>query len=120
MSETAELVAAEAAPERRRGSWQHLQRAKPRWRRWLLWLNVAGLLAMSVWFRCRDLGNIPGINGDEAWYGVQAQNWLHAGQVDWRTPTGNLLNPLFFWPQVALHSLFEPSFAVLRVTAVAS
>jgi hypothetical protein len=70
--------------------------------------------------RCRDLGNLPGVNGDEAWYGVQAELLLHGDPVAWRTPSGNLLNPLFFLPQLAMHAMFEPSFAVLRATAVAS
>src|SRR5262245_15822781 len=83
------------------------------WLRGLIGLNIVALLAVAVWFRCRDLGNLPGVNGDEAWYGVQAELWLRGEPVAWRTPTGNLLNPLFFWPQVALHAIFEPSFGLL-------
>jgi Dolichyl-phosphate-mannose-protein mannosyltransferase len=88
--------------------------------RWLFCLNLVALIAVSIWFRCRDLGNLPGINGDEAWYGVQAELVLHGESITWRTPTGNLLNPLFFGPQLLLHALFEPSIAVLRTTAVLS
>jgi hypothetical protein len=88
--------------------------------RWLLCLNLVALIAVSIWFRCRDLGNMPGINGDEAWYGVQAELVLHGEPITWRTPTGNLLNPLFFGPQLLLHAVFEPSFALLRSTAVLS
>lgn len=88
--------------------------------RWFIVLNVAALLAVSVWFRCRELGNLPGVNGDEAWYGVQAECVLHGEPITWRTPTGNLLNPLFFGPQLLLHAFFAPSFALLRLTAVAS
>ena len=40
--------------------------------------------------------------------------------IPWRTPSGNLLNPLFFGPQLALHAIFPPSFALLRATAVVS
>ncbi len=88
--------------------------------RWFVQLNLIGLVAVAIWFRCHELGNLPGINGDEAWYGVQAELVLHGQPIAWRTPTGNLLNPLFFVPQLLLHTLFEPSFALLRVTAVLS
>ncbi len=88
--------------------------------RWFIGLNIAGLLIVAVWFRCRELGNLPGVNGDEAWYGVQAELVLRGEPITWRTPTGNALNPLFFGPQILLHAMFEPSFALLRTTAVAS
>ncbi len=88
--------------------------------RWLIYLNLVALIAVSIWFRCRDLGNMPGINGDEAWYGVQAESVLHGESISWRTPTGNLLNPLFFAPQLLLHAVFERSIALLRATAVVS
>jgi hypothetical protein len=83
-------------------------------------VNLIGLVVVGIWFRCRDLGNIPGINGDEAWYGVQAELVLRGQPIEWRTPTGNLLNPLFFGPQLLLHAMFEPSFTLLRATAVFS
>ena len=94
---------------------------RPRWqvagqrlRRGIVFLNVAGLLLFAVALRCRDLGNLPGINGDEAWYGVQAELLLRSERISPRTPSGNLLNPLFFAPQFALHAIFQPSFALLR------
>ena len=93
-------------------------------RRWLWRLlvtaNVLGLILLATLLRCRDLGNLPGINGDEAWYGVQAELCLRGEPIPWRTPSGNLLNPLFFGPQLAMHALFGPSFALLRATAVVS
>jgi hypothetical protein len=88
--------------------------------RWFVLLNLVGLVVVAIWFRCHALGNLPGINGDEAWYGVQAELVLHGQPIAWRTPTGNLLNPLFFGPQLLLHAMFEPSFALLRVTAALS
>ena len=90
------------------------------WRRALLLANVAALLLTSVWLRCYALGRVPGVNGDEAWYGVQAEMVLHGQPISWRTPTGNLLNPLFFGPQLLLHAIWPPSFGLLRATAVAS
>src|SRR5690242_21330381 len=82
--------------------------------------NVIAVIAMAIWFRCRDLENLPAINGDEAWYGVQAELVLHGEPIAWRTPTGNFLNPFFFGPQLLVHAICEPSIAALRSTAVAS
>ena len=82
--------------------------------------NMLGLICYATVLRCRDLANLPGINGDEAWYGVQAELCVRGEPIPWRTPSGNLLNPLFFGPQLALHSVFPPSFALLRATAAAS
>jgi len=94
--------------------------ARYRWSGALLALNVAGLLAVAGWFRLRMLGNLPGLNGDEAWYGVQAVRLLGGEPIEWTTPTGNPLNPLFFGPLVAFHWLFGGSIAVLRAVAVLS
>lgn len=83
------------------------------------WLAFAGgLLAVTVavYFRLAELNNLPGVNGDEAWMGVQALRLLHGEPVWWRTPTGNPLNPFLFLPQVALHAFFAPSFWLLRIT----
>src|SRR5262245_43747402 len=87
-------------------------------KRLFLWNGLA-LVAVSVALRVWLLGRLPGVNGDEAWMGVQAQRWLR-GSIAWRTPTGNLINPFFFVPEVVLHALFRPSFTLLRVPAVIS
>ncbi len=81
---------------------------------------LALLLGTAVLFRIDGLGNVPGVNGDEAWMGVQAESLLHGESVQWRTPTGNLLNPFHFAPQVVLHAVGEPSIARLRTTALVS
>jgi len=86
----------------------------------LLLANCLALAAVAVWFRCWKLENIPGVNGDEAWYGVQAVEALRGAGIAWRTPTGNVANPFFLGPLVLLHALFAPSFALLRSVAVAS
>ncbi len=84
------------------------------WVQWFARINVAALLFVAIWFRIDRLDHLPGANGDEAWYGVQAEAVLHGEPISWRTPTGNLLNPLFFGPLLALHAIFEPSFGLLR------
>jgi hypothetical protein len=86
----------------------------------LLGISIVGLLLLSVLLRCHLLENIPGVNGDEAWYGVQAVEILNGTSATWRTPTGNPLNPLFIGPLILLHLCFEPSIALLRCVAVAS
>jgi len=100
------------------------QPAPERWRLKpgeILWtLNVLALLAAAVWFRCRSLENIPGTNGDEAWYGVVTLQMLTEGRFQPQTPTGNPLNWFFFGPLVLLHVFFPPSIALLRSVAVAS
>jgi hypothetical protein len=86
----------------------------------LMALGALGLVLVTVWFRCRCLGNIPGINGDEAWYGVQAVEMLHDGSRWCRTPTGNPANPFFLGPLTLLHAWLPSSVALLRSVAVAS
>ena len=77
---------------------------------------TALLLGYSLWLRVVDLGRVPGINGDEAWYGVQMQRVL-AGQWVWRTPPGNPLNPFFSGIVLPLEAAFGPSYWVLRAPA---
>ena len=57
--------------------------------------NLAAMVGVAIGFRLWNLGSTPGINGDEAWIGVQAQLWLRGEAIAWKTPTGNPLN-LFF------------------------
>jgi len=86
--------------------------------RWLLAINALALVLVAVWFRARGLENIPGTNGDEAWYGVQALEILDGRQWYVQTPTGNLPNPFFLGPVVLLHTFLRPSMVVLRLVAV--
>ena len=81
---------------------------------------VVGLLATGIWFRIVELDHVPGLNGDEAWSGVQAVNFLQGKEVAWRTPTGNPLNVFFIGPLVLLHAVMPPSIALLRSVSVAS
>ena len=78
------------------------------------------LLVTAMFLRVWQLGSLPGVNGDEAWSGVQAQRLLGGESISWRTPTGNPVNVFFLLPLVALHAVFAPSFALLRSVAVVS
>jgi hypothetical protein len=86
----------------------------------LVTTNCAILLIVAVGFRIWRLDHVPGLNGDEAWMGVQAVEFLRGGPVAWRTPTNNPLNIFFFVPQVVVHLLAEPSIETLRWPAVLS
>lgn len=70
---------------------------------------VARTVAIDRW---------PGINGDEAWYGVNAQEFLAGGTPFLRTGIGNPLNPLHSAPLLALTAIFGPSAAALRAPEV--
>jgi hypothetical protein len=76
------------------------------------------LIAVSVFFRIWHLANIPGVNGDEAWYGVNCQKLLHHQAVTWVTPNGNSPNPFYYAPLFVLQALLPPSIELLRLTAV--
>jgi len=86
----------------------------------LLTVNAVGLVLVAAWLRCRSLGNIPAVNGDEAWYGVAAMELLQQGRFRLQTPTGNPVNSFFFGPVVLLHLLLRPSIILLRAVAVGS
>ena len=53
----------------------------------LVWLMapvlVAGLCMAAIAMRVYALGRLPGINGDEAWTGVQAQLWAAGSVKEW-------------------------------------
>ncbi len=85
---------------------------------WIMGISLTGLLLAAVWFRCRLLENIPGLNGDEAWYGVKAVEMIRGTWATWRTPTGNPLNPFFIGPLALMHLWFGPSIVLLRAAAV--
>ncbi len=93
-----------------------LRAALSRLRGWPVALMVA--MAVAVAFRLYALGRLPGINGDEAWYGVQVRRFLSGAHVDWRTPTGNLPGPLHAGVLLLLQSVAGASLALLRAPSV--
>lgn len=96
----------------------------PTHRRFACWfwsLTVAGILSAGVVFRLVDLDRIPGINGDEAWFGVQVTDALAGRPFFWHTPNGNPLSPFHAGVLFLLHLLHPaPAFWLLRVPAVAA
>lgn len=93
-------------------------------------LVCATLIAAGIFWRARQLDLVPGVNGDEAWYGVQAQRFLDeylygkmlpaAERVDFRTPTGNIWNPFLMIPRLVLDATLAPSVWSLRLPALIS
>jgi hypothetical protein len=82
----------------------------------LRWLIVVGAVAIAV--RVVAIDRLPGINGDEAWLGVNAQEIAAGGAPLLRTPVGNVLNPLHSGLLALFAAASPPSFVLLRVPAV--
>ena len=78
------------------------------------------MLFVAVGFRLWQLDNVPGVNGDEAWYGVLARRIAQGNATTWWTPTGNPLNPIYVGPLILLHLAAEPSVVLLRCVSAAS
>lgn len=89
-------------------------------RKRFLLISIATLISVSIFFRVWQLGNIPGMNGDEAWLGIKAMNIAHGKAVNWKTNTGNFSNPFYLIPLAGFHAVFPPSYALIRVVAVIS
>lgn len=83
-------------------------------------LAIAALLIVATAFRIVGLDHLPGVNGDEAWYGVLAQTIASGTDAQWRTPSGNLPGPFQVGSLLILQTLFPPSFALLRLPTVLS
>lgn len=96
-------------------SWRNALRTDLR-EYWPLWLIVA----LAVFLRLYEVHRLPGMQGDEAWYGLQARLWLSGEEIEWRTPTGNVPGMLHLWSLILLHALFEPSLLLLRLPSIIS
>lgn len=91
----------ESAPLRRRGQ-----------------ILLASVLGAGILLRVAFLDVVPGLHGDEAWYGVNVQMLLDGGPPFLRTPPGNPLNPWHSVPLLALSVFAQPSAWVLRTPSV--
>jgi hypothetical protein len=81
---------------------------------------TALLLLWALADRIYALGRWPGINGDEAWYGVQLLRGFGGDLSSWRTPSGNLPGPLHLTLLGGLLHLLPQRLWVLRVPTVLS
>jgi hypothetical protein len=67
--------------------------------------------------RIAALDRIPGINGDEAWFGVQVEERLAQRPAFERTPSGLPLDPFHVVPLEFISRIAAPSFWALRFPA---
>jgi hypothetical protein len=75
---------------------------------------VAALLLAAVSLRLVHLGWMPGIDGDEGFWGVQALRWLHSQPYEARTTSGNPIDLFLLVPLGLAHVIWPPSFTLLR------
>ncbi len=80
----------------------------------ILTVLIAALLGTAVCFRVMYLSRVPGINGDEGWWGNQALAWLANQPYEARTTSGNPIDLFFLVPVAVLHAFAPPSFLLLR------
>jgi hypothetical protein len=73
------------------------------------------LLARFIW-----LDSVPGVNGDEAWYGVWVEKLLQGKLWNGMGQTGILPNPFYIIPLAAVQAMADPAPWVLRVPPLIS
>ena len=81
----------------------------------LLTTLIVALLGTAICFRLMDLSSIPGISGDEGWWGVQAIAWVSHRPYETHTTSGNPIDLFFLIPLALVHEIASPSFLVLRI-----
>jgi hypothetical protein len=80
----------------------------------ILTVLIVALLGTATCFRLMHLGSIPGISGDEGWWGVQALAWLSDRPYEAHTTSGNPTDLFFLIPLALVHAIAPPSFLLLR------
>ncbi len=81
--------------------------------------HYLSIFVAALIFRFWGLENIPGINADEADYGVRVLDLLSGtAGISLRTNTGNILNPFYTGILFILQPFLPTSFWVLRLPAL--
>jgi hypothetical protein len=80
---------------------------------------LACVLALACWFRVSSLGTMPGPDGDESWYPIQAYHLLKGKPFQAITPNGNPINPFFTGLHVPFLLTSDPSVWRLKVPGAA-
>jgi hypothetical protein len=75
-------------------------------------------VATAFVIRVVALDRLPGINGDEAWYAVNVNEFLAGGTPFLQTPSGNFVNPVHSLPLLLISTIAQPSLALLRVPSL--
>jgi hypothetical protein len=81
----------------------------------LRFVPIVVLLGVAFWFRLTRLSSVPGISGDEAWWGIQALAWSSGKPYETHTTSGNPIDMFFLVPVAFVHMIAPPSFLLLRV-----
>jgi hypothetical protein len=81
----------------------------------LRFVPILALLGVAFWFRLMRLSSVPGISGDEAWWGIQALAWSAGKPYETHTTSGNPIDMFFLVPVAFVHLIAPPSFLLLRV-----
>jgi hypothetical protein len=77
-----------------------------------------GMVIIGIAARVIAIGRLPGINADEAWYGVNVNEFLDGARPFLQTGVGNPINPLHSGLLLALSAIASPSIALLRAPEV--
>ncbi|HXW07466.1 MAG TPA: hypothetical protein VD833_19670 [Vicinamibacterales bacterium] len=75
---------------------------------------LLGLIGTGACFRLLYLSSMPGISGDEGWWGMQALAWSSGQPYEAHTTSGNPTDLFFLVPLAFVHTLAPPSFLLLR------
>jgi len=94
--------------------------AGPRSARVLLISLYGGILALALLARFVWLDSLPGVNGDEAWYGLWAEGLLRDHAWGGMSFTGRPPPLFFIVPLAIVQTVAEPAAWVLRVPALLS
>ncbi len=81
-------------------------------------INICLIFIVSLFLRIFALDHIPGINADEAFYGINVLNILKGGHYSIRAPSENIINPFYSGLLLLLQSFLPISFWVLRLPAL--
>lgn len=80
---------------------------------------TGAIILFSMLFRLVGLDHIPGLNGDEAWYGIQAMSISQGHPWElWAPSARPLINIFLLLPLLFLHLFFDPAFWVVRAPSV--
>jgi hypothetical protein len=86
----------------------------------LLIALYGGVLGLALLARFVWLDSLPGVNGDEAWFGLLVERLLRDHVWGGMTPTGPPPNPFFVVPLAIVQAIANPAPWVLRAPNVIS
>ncbi|MDB5352500.1 MAG: hypothetical protein JWN86_3747 [Planctomycetota bacterium] len=87
-------------------------------RRCVFAANLVALFAFALWCRVTSLKTAPTANGDDAFYGVQAERLVQGERLTSKTPSRKPVEVLYTAVEALLLEIWPPSYAVQRAPAV--